>query len=236
MANTHTLKVIVYQVLNDLGNYSLHNYRRYLQWAYRGLDKLHMRYIDSISYEYGTVDANNVYDLPDDYMHYSKIGVVVDGKIETLSLNKDIALVKPDGAGDYTYNSDLQDALKIAIGTWLAVPQTIYNMAKVRVDTTTTPNRLIFEGDMVGEEIVIEYNGSDVSEVSVVPKYASEALIAWVHWQRAKNDKEVWKVEREDRRRTWLHEVREVVKYESQFTYDELTDVINSGGSQLAKR
>ena len=139
MANTHTMDVIVKQVLNDLNNYSLHNYRRYLQWAYRGLAKLHMRYIDSVSYEFGTVDSNNTYDLPADFMSYSKIGVVVNGKIFTLSLNKDIALVKPDGAGDYTYNTDLQDPLKIALGTWLAVPQTIYNMAKVRVDTTTTP-------------------------------------------------------------------------------------------------
>ena len=233
-----TIDSIVHNVLNDLGTYDHRMVLRYKQWAVRGLKALNMHVMPTIEVEYFTVNTNNFINLPDDYIHYTRIGVVRNGgRIWTLTKNNNIPISRDETNGTPINYTDLEDAENIPnTGTWFAAPPKVFNFAYHRYDKEF--NRLIFSGDMAGESILVEYISTGINERGevVVPTEAEEALIAWVHHQRAMNDPKATIDDKNRRDREFKRCVVDLVDFTNSFTLDDLRDTINAQSSQLPKR
>lgn len=229
MASTITLKNIVDNVHVDIGANNRNNHMRYKQWAIRCYQDLQFKYINQFSVANIVIDTNNVGALPSDYVRYIRIGVIIKGQVYTLSRNDNIE-IKPSAG---TPNTDLEDANKIAVGTWLSAPPKVYNLADYRLDLEN--DRIIFRGDANGVTVVLEYIGTDITENNTVPIQAREAVIAYIHWQRARFDKGT-RSEREETRLIWLDELRKLHKFEQFFTLQEALDVLHSSAAQVPTR
>jgi hypothetical protein len=236
LSNLVTLQNIVRNFLNDLNIYNDFEYKRYMQWAIRGYMKLHMDYLHQPEVEYLTVDSNNIAHLPDDFVDYIRIGRISHGKIVTYSRNDNIMLPRGEICFQNNVNSDLQNSENgsVAYYNWEQAPMKIFNIGFYRVDYEY--NRIIFSGDMVGKEVVVEYvsNGISLDGNTYIPRKAQEPMIAWLHYQKALNDGEAQSMI--DRRAAiWGDELDRLECGELSFTAQELLDVLDSSRSTLVK-
>lgn len=228
---------VVHNVLNDLGDYDKVYFLRYKQWAIRGMKKLGLHVLNIRETDYFTVDSNNLVNLPDDFIDYIRVGVVLDGRIWTLTQNENIPLTREWEGGQPVQYTDIQDTEPLPeIGTWLAAPPKVYNLAFFRYDKEY--NRMVFSGDMAGESVLIEYISTGVSKngVTYVPVQAEEAVIAWVHYQRVLNDPKSTIGERQLREYIWKGTVADLSDFEFSLSYDDILDILSAGYTQGAKR
>jgi len=231
------LDSVVHNVLNDLGDYNHDQFLRYKQWAIRGFKAIGLHVLPTIEIDYFTVDSNNIVNLPDDYIRYTRIGVIRDSRIWTLTEDPTIPITRDEANGSIAQYADLEDAEVIPeLTTWYSAPAVAYNLAFHRYDRER--NRLIFSGDMIGESVVVEYVSTGVNERGRVlaPVEAEEALIAWVHKQRTLNDKKATESDKERRDREFMRTMIDLVDFLNAFTLDDLVDAINANSSQLTKR
>ena len=232
-----TIDSVVHNVLNDLDTYDQKQVIRYKQWVIRGLKGIRLHVLTSIQIDTFTVGTNNIVNLPDDYIRHTKIGIIRNGRIYTLSEDKNIPITRTIVNGATATYADLKEAESIPnLSTWLAAPPKIWNIAFHRYDEEY--NRLILSGDMMGESIVVEYVSTGVSEKGeiLIPVQAEEALIAWVHKQRSLNDKASTISERKERNIEFRKCMVDLVNFRNSFTLDDLKDAINSGNTQLPGR
>ena len=232
-----SLDSIVYDVLNDIGDYDKTNFIRYKQWALRGLQSLRLHILNIMESDYFTVDSNNIINLPDDFIDYIRVGYINEGRIYTLSLNESIPITNTIVNGATAQYDAIKDSEPIPeIGTWLSAPPKIWNIAFFRYDKEA--NRMIFSGDMAGQSILIEYVSTGVSRngTCFLPVQARESLIAWVHWQRAMGDVKATLNDKREKERIFKGTVSDLVNFEFSFTIDDIVDVISEGYSQLVKR
>jgi len=237
MSRLVTVDSVVYNVLNDLQLSPNNNFRRLKQFALRGLKHLSLYIMSTFEIQYLTVDTNNITNLPDDYIDYIRIGYIRNGKIYTFSHNNDIPITREEENGAVSQYSDIESAATLPdLYTWLAAPPKIWNIGFVRYDKEY--NRMIFSGDMAGESILLEYvsTGVSLNGNTYFPVQAEEALIAWVHYLYAKNDKKANMNEKLLRKEEMQATINDLVDFENTFTYDQLLDTINAGLTQLPKR
>lgn len=86
------LDYVVKSVCNSLKEYSTHNWKHYLQLAAEGFSEINLFAVNNVKVVYLTVNSNGTVDLPDDFVTMSKIGVLINGKVWTLTYNREIAL------------------------------------------------------------------------------------------------------------------------------------------------
>jgi hypothetical protein len=228
---------IVHNVMNDLDNPPQNSFLKFKQWAIRGLKAINMHVMTSIEIQGFTVDQNNIVNLPDDYIRYSKIGVVREGRIWTLTRDDSIPITREEVNGAVVNYEDLEDAENMPdLTTWYAAPPKAYNLAFHRYDKEK--NRLIFSGDMIGESVLVEYisTGVNLRGEVLLPVEAEEALIAWVHKQRTLNGKDVSESEKSRRDYEFKKAMYDLIGFVNTFTLDDLIDTVNAGSSLLAKR
>ena len=227
----------VHNVLNDLGTYNTNEFLRYKQWAIRGFKVLNIHIMPTVEIQYFTVNTNNIVNLPDDYIDYTRIGIVRDGRIWTLTSDNSIPITREEVNGAVVNYTDLEDAENIpTLGTWFAAPAKVYNVAYHRYDKEL--NRLIFSGDMAGQSVAVEYISTGVNERGeiLIPVEAEEAMIAWVHNLRALNDKKATIDEKDRRDREFKRCMVDLISFMTSFTLEDLRDAINAQNSQLPKR
>jgi len=236
--NYVTLDSIVRNVINDLGDYDQSNWKRYKQWVIRGAKGLSLHILKPIEVGYFTVDANNCVQLPDDYLAYRRVGVVIDGRIWTLTQDDTIPITREESCGDVAQYADIMDEETIPeTYTWFNAPPKVFNIAYHRYDEEY--NRMIFSGNVAGQSVAIEYfsTGVSLNGETHFPVQAEEPLIAWTHWQRVLHDKNSNESERASRERIFNNATYDLLNYETMnFNFDDLVDVLNAGNSQLAKR
>lgn len=234
LSNIVNLKNIVFNVMNDLNISNGYEYKRMMQWAIRGLVNLNIYHLQTATAEYLTVDSNNMVLLPEDFIDYIRIGWLSNGKIITYSRNDAIYLPRATSCINPSIDSGLLYGEEDTNTVWVQVPMKVYNNAYYRIDKEY--NRIIFKGDLIGEQIVLEYTSTGVSTggETWIPRIAQEAMIAHVHYQKVLNDKES---QSEINRRLLIlgHELDKLERAEIDFTADELIDVISSSRSTLVK-
>lgn len=77
-------------VQNDYGESTQHRYQQYLQWAINSFNELRYKVLRGIEVEYIKLNKNGIAKLPPDYHDYRKVGVIINGVVLNLSINKDI--------------------------------------------------------------------------------------------------------------------------------------------------
>lgn len=226
------IQTVVYEVMNDLNQVSMTDYKRFLQWAIRGYKKLNIFYLNTKEVFVSKVTEINTVSLPDDYISYSKIGFLLGNEIHTLSRNDSILTLFRESEGKEVVGDDMLASQSTPIGTWLAVPNKTYNIGFYKEDKKN--NRLIFQGDLRGLDIVVEYisTGIKLDGQTYIPEITREPLIAYIHWQRVLNGGGTLN-EAAYRERIYTDMVDLTLGADYSITPDEFLDALTSGYSQL---
>lgn len=218
------------------GNWSASNFQRYLHIVLNG----RQYYGFTSSTEYKTVNltisALNVIDVPIDFIDYVRIGMESDNQIWTLTKNNNIVLPTGISCGALTS----ADTTPIADATlWLDFSSTGgKNFMYYRYDKES--RRIVFRGDGVGREVILEYisDGVSMDAETYVPSDMVPMLTAYLEWQlKLYGDKEN---KSNSDTEYYGREFRACRKdYQSsklKFTADELLDTIRGTHKQTIKR
>ena len=235
-----SLQSIVYNFLNELGIYDMANFRSYLQIAIRGFSNLNMTTVRSFTVEYITVDSKGQALLPDDFIDYRCIGYRSQGRLYSLSLNRNILINRDEingeivteisesnqipVVGDYIYLPHMNSTGVVVTGM-LASGGVVYPSA-FNIDYE---NKIIQLSSMVpSRELVVEYISSGVSlnGNTYVPKKCEDALIEWLHWRTAKSDNKKTRGEKADAKQDYLEAERILLDLETLPTAREVYDVL----------
>ncbi len=95
------LEYVVHLVLMDIGDDSLRDYKKFLQYAILGFQELNLYVSQSVKVAYLPISETKTANLPDDYITYTKIGYNNGGVIATFGLNEDLMMPhKTDDCGN----------------------------------------------------------------------------------------------------------------------------------------
>lgn len=245
-----TLQQIVMDFLSDKGIFDSENYIRYLKWAARGFEKLGMYDLDSVQVEFLTINDNGVAVLPEDYIDYTKIGLIDDdGTIINLGVNEDIVYNRASECGnplnDYFDSSNDTDVLD----GYYYVPyyddscgyKTLYGLSGgfaegyYRVDKAM--RQIQFNSIVPQQTVVLEYISSGVKARgnTFISREAKEPIIAFMHWKdKQHNGGTINEVAQA--KQFFDEERKEVRDFILLPTAQELQDVLYSGYKQTLKR
>jgi hypothetical protein len=250
------LDYVVRLVLMDLDDYSMNNYKKFLQYAILGFTDLNLSTIQSLKVAYLTVNPNTkTVDLPDDYIDYSKIGYDGGGVIKTLSLNNDLMLVREtddcgnginqngeDCAGDlggifpYSYYYAPHYRGGQYVGELYGGNGGHNSSGYYRIDEEK--RQICLSSEVSTNTIILEYKSSGVSGngSTMIPRECVEALRAYIHWQRKAYNDAVPQSDKERLRQSYYIEFEKLRDYELAFTKEEYYDSRRSSYSQSPKR
>lgn len=134
------------------------------------------------------VNSIGVIPFPKDYIKYTKIGVEVSGRIQTLTLDEDLMLNKPNLCGDLTESSS---------DCYCFVPHSymgnyypglfthgggVSNAGVYRIDETK--RQIVVAPSLSGKEIIVEYRSSgNCSAATLVPAEAINCMRYYLSWK-----------------------------------------------------
>ena len=250
-----TLDNVVRNVMVDLGEQSLNKYQTYLQWAIRGFRELKLHNSSYAKIAYLPISNSKSVDLPIDYLKYTKIGVCINDRVVLLGLDDTLCVNhKKDDCGN-----PLELALNPATtqDTILGLNYGYYffdhyrngqfvgglyglgggdsSLGYYRINEEK--NQIQLTSQVPSTEIILEYisDGSDTTGTATVPKYAVEALIQWVHWQRLRRMSNKTR-ESEIARRDYIIEFDKLKHFKLMFTAAEYLQMLRSNIHSAPKR
>lgn len=131
-----TLRYVVMSVLNRLKDYTMRDYKFYMQLAIEGFTELSLYHMSNLEVIYLTMNDAKVVYLPADFVDYTKIGVPINGKLRVLTKHNNILLPRT------FYNS-----LPQALAAFVADNAAAYLVGGVVL--TTSGNTLVFTSTVV---------------------------------------------------------------------------------------
>jgi hypothetical protein len=187
---------------------------------------------------YGRIDHISRLALPDDYVTYLKVGVLVGNRIWTLSYDPTLALKPVPPCLEQFTNDEAE-----AVGTAWDVPPYIstiwgagvtnnfagggaYNLNYYRIDEEQ--RMIYFDGTMVNHMICLEYisNGINVTgDTRVIEAYVN-VLIDYLIWQQVNYDGTVPAAEKERREKRWFISLQKANLMAEGNRIDEVLDAL----------
>lgn len=244
-----TLNTVVKSFMNEKNEQSIVNYERYLQMAIEGFSDIRIFNLNSVEVAFLAVDPDTkIARLPSDFITMSKIGVKINNRYWTLTMNNDIVPIRPESIcatpiesvestdttnyGGYYYapfwrNGYLQTAFYSVGGG--------FNMAYYKIDEPNS--RIIFNGNVPTDEVIMEYVSSGVmAGGSPIPRKAVPAIKAYLHWKTNLYDRNLSLGERQYMEQLYNVELNALRRLENSFTMDQFLDSFYSTTSQSVKR
>lgn len=247
-----TLDYVVNSVFNQLGDYTQRDYDRYLQFAIEGFGQLNLFQISTVRVVHLQMNDAKVVALPPDFIDYTKVAVCINGKLWTLSVNKNMCLPRAEECGtpirevvtanplsinypnsgyvfaDHYYNGRYVGGL-YGIGGG-------FNIAYFRIDKER--RNIVFSGSVPNDEVVLEYTSTGVSKhgTTLVPYQALAALKSYIQWQRIEYDDRVGDGAKQRKKDIYEEDCMALNAFESSFTISEYLDMCYRESSQSPKR
>ena len=183
--------------------------------------------------------------LPVDYVGYTKIGKAdKDGRIHVLGVDrrrvKNIDFTNAFGT-DITDSDDYfifrNYLLDGSLGSIYGVGGG--NNANGYYTEDRKNNRFLFNGELKGDIIILEYISDGSSdepngEISVDP-YLEEALMAFIYWRSIQRKRGIQQFEKESARREYYNEKRLAVARLNKFTKEEALQTTRKAFKQSPK-
>jgi hypothetical protein len=219
-----TLKKIINQY-SDEAMQSQATYRRLYGIATRGVTDLSLDVIGTITTRKICVDGNKTAQLPDDYLQWSKVGVLnAIGEVATLKINPSLTTYGSNSTSRLSQNTDgtsFDDGL-ISDLFYLNFIDSGYGYYGVRLfgvsgNEAMTPGHfnideqcgiIILDNRYDRDYIILEYLAMP-DENTNIPIQAQEALIAWIAWRdivQLAASRKVSVYDKTERRRTYFRE------------------------------
>lgn len=259
-----TLRYVVMSFLNRIKDYTMRDYKYYMQLAIEGFTELSLWHLDSLEVVYLTMNDAKVVNLPPDFVDYTKIGIPINGKLRVLTRHDNILLPRTfygsvvggefladDNYGDAVGNADdvqtaeMDQASLVFFSDHFRGSQFVgglfglsggIDQAYYRLDME---KRIIaFSGSVPRSQIVLEYISSGVKTdgSTLVPREAVPALRTYIAWWDAENDKKVSEAVKERKKRLHEEEIAALVSFQTIFTIDEYKRMLWQTSRQTAKR
>jgi hypothetical protein len=229
-----SLNHIVSSLQNELNDYTPAQKKRLFTLAIEALTDLNIFYAPSFKTAYYTVSSINTVDVESDYIDYYRIGVIEEGKIWELTKNNNIPLINAIDCGLDTgdTNNQLADA---TLPDWHYSITGALNVGYYRYDPDN--RRIVFSGDMVGRQVVMEYitSGVSLSGNTWVPRQAAEVLKDYIHWKSIKRTDAAMNL-KEMARRDYYDSLGKYQRREWSFTMEEFLDVLRGSYKLTVKR
>lgn len=249
-----SLHQFVLSVINAKRETNLNNYDAYLQFAIEGItEEIYPYLAPAIEVVYKTVPESKVVALPPDLQYYTKVGIVVNGNVWTLTLNEDMAPARTYADSDLCETTPEIAASTTATENFGVIPfaphynggvlvETMYGMgggfnrAYYKVDMIR--RTLTLQGNVSGDEIVIEYvsTGVKANGLTYLNRLSLPALRAYVLARIVDNDDRIPANEKQRRWFMYESEVEKLAYKQMAFTMDEYLDTVYRTYSQTPKR
>lgn len=248
ITNYLTLLQVVKAFMNERKEKSLANIEGYLQIAMEGYTDMQLFETNNIEVAYLSINPDTLVALlPDDFVTMTKMGININGKMWTLTMNNDIVLPRPSSICDIEPAS--VDATTVVDGGYFFAPHYRYgkyldnlygigggfNRAYYRIDMA---RRVIyFQGHIPNNEVILEYKSNGVKPGgAVVPRVAVPALKAYLHWKTLEYNPTVSMNEKMRKEQLYDKELYKLKEIECSFTLSEYLDNSWSTYSQSIKR
>lgn len=231
-----SIQSIVYNFLNELGEFDLTNFKRYMQIAIRGFGNLNMVTTKSISVAYITIDEKGQGVLPDDFIDYAFIGHRRNGKLYPMALNKSIDFNRDEINGEIV--STQVDPL--ATVTYQFVPHFDggeYVVGLFAAGSLVAPyafnidynNKIVQLSSIVSSrELIVEYvsTGVSINGNTYVPRKCEDALIEYLYWRTTKGSAKSTRGEKADAKVDFLEAEKILLDMETLPTAKEVYDAL----------
>jgi hypothetical protein len=232
-----TLKEVVMNVLSGMGTKAnMQYYFPFMQYAIRGYKKLNLFHLPMPKVAYLPMSDIGTITLPADYLSFLALGIPYKGRLWTFT--KDQGLINPDSESCGVQATDTDSGEGIVKGDTGSLTgyglQGGVNEYYYKIDLPN--NRIIING-LTTETVTLVYisTGISMSEETMIPKIAEEALISYVHWQRVQYDDSIPLGLKKDYEDQYNKSVSEI-EYAQMPTLDELYDAVYQAFYQTAKR
>lgn len=232
-----TLKAIVANIRNEEGDFTARYYNRLMQLAIRVYKDLKVTTIKTYDKKWLTVTDINTVNLPSDFVKLIGIGVPYNGEMWTLTKNNGLIPPLSESSGIEAIDSDRGENQTIDGGdhpymAYAAPPG--QNKYYYKMDTES--DRIILNGD-VGSEVLLAYisTGVSLSQDTLIPKIAEEAIIAGIFWYRIRRDRDATQFDKVNYKKIFNDEF-EKLKFAQAPTIDDMYDAIISTMFQGIKR
>ena len=236
IGNVVALRTIVANVMSDLGvQADAGNTMRYYQWGIRGMRKISTFFGSWVETKKLTITEMNTVILPDDFVSLIRIGVPYNGKLWVSTKEPNLLIPTDIDCGEDVRNDDDGENIVIGANTLSHFMNTGgQNQEYYRLDIQN--NRIILNG-ADRTDVIIEYksNGINLDGDTRIPRMAEEALIAFIHWQRAVFDRDASRSQLADAKYRWIEEVR-YLKAAQEPSIDALYDAVARGYKYGPKR
>lgn len=247
-----TIAQVIKAMMNERGEKTLTNFERYLQMALEGFSDMNVFEINSIEVVYLTIDPDTmIAELPADFITMTKMGININGKMWTLTVNNDILLPPPSSICDIEPAAvPGTQVITDPIGGYYFAPHynrsgryvdTLYgvgggfNTAYYRIDMS---RRIIyFQGRIPNNEVILEYKSNGIKgSGTIVPRQAVPALKAYLFWKSCLHDYRMSEARIANYERLYNIELVKLTQLENSFTVDEFLDTMYSTYSQAPRR
>ena len=229
-------------------------YEGILQYAIDGYVELNgTGIIPSLKIAHLTVSDQNTVSLPNDYMSYSGIGIANNGRMWTLTRNRNILL--PEGMACGVWDRQQTETNtngngQVAVGGFSENPTLEnngymsggytqgggFNVAYYRIDEKRRMIVFLNQESVSGLTIVLEYYSTGVNSNTIIPRQALQSLVAFVIMMIDLHASDVADVTKERQVRLWRTERDKLYSRTHAFTTDEFLDEIYEDLSQGVKR
>ncbi len=179
-----------------------------------------------------TVDSANIAYFPNDYVEYVRIGVVIEGRLQELVQNNNIALGADVSCGENIRptitrtNEDFADGIGGERETWLTKDYTIggaFSPAYYRIEEEN--RRVVFlQHKFTNFQVIMEYKCLDITDEAIIPRKAVPAITAYVEWQLDRRDRNVHNYDKNISKNEWLAERNKLYAMNTAFTKEEWQD------------
>ena len=186
--------------------------------ALQGLKELSFDILEEILSVQLTVSSSGTLTLPDNYIKYTKIGVLgSDGKVHFIGKQDNLNLVS-GASSDTSSGVDDDPAYFFGVGGRYGVGGGTNQHGYYRVNKEE--NTISFSSKLVGKKIILEYISNGIS-TSKVHQFAEEALRSYIYWRSLQRRRGVPFGEKQLAKRDFFNEKRLANARMKSFTKDE---------------
>jgi hypothetical protein len=211
------------------------NYMRYKQIIIEGLtQELGVSHNEGVRVLYAEVDDVNTVRLPSDFINYTRIGIVANGQVYTLTQNDNITIPAGMVCGVEEVNKDLLKRLRLPVSLNYAKGGG-YNIGEYRLDLKDRVIR--FRGNLKGEVIVVEYRSSGVSldAETYIPIMLVPVLKEYLEYTLMKRNLDIPENKVYRYMMQYMAAKKQYIKRKNRFNIYDIMDAINRGKSQGVK-
>ena len=200
----NTLKSVVVDVLNDMFNGDTGRYFQFLRWGVRGYQQLKLQVLTgNKSVELTPNENPYCVVLPNDYLNFVAIGENKAGRFIRFREEMRMATTTSESCG-----KEVQAGEEEQPATYPSNVCGAYYTYKIDEQN----NRILLQGYPILSQVVLIYvsSGIKVGEQTYVPPKATEAIIAFIHWQYAQFNPSATNSDKAETLARWSMELKKI--------------------------